>query len=153
MLIKVEKILKGILDSILSLSSLVKIQIMDWKVCLRHKGKTFLGIVNKLLKTKRLLTSPSNVLPITSSKLFRQQFRFSLKVKVMESNPSYLLKSFVLQKRPIKLPSDEIRSKLIFVHSTAFAPIFTISCWFPHTSLSTKRFEDCAIFHMKIVSS
>ena len=29
----------------------------------RYKGTTMLGIVNKLLKTKSLLTSPSNVLP------------------------------------------------------------------------------------------
>ena len=58
--IKVEKILKGSLDSIPSPS--VKIQIMDGKVCLRCKGKTLLGIVNKLLKTKSLLTSHSNVL-------------------------------------------------------------------------------------------
>jgi hypothetical protein len=43
--------------------SLVKIQIMGRKVCLRCKGKTLLGIVNKLWKTKSLLTSPSNVLP------------------------------------------------------------------------------------------
>ena len=53
---KVEKILKGSLDS-------VKIQIMGGKVCLRCKGKTLLGVVNKLLKTKSLLTSPNNVLP------------------------------------------------------------------------------------------
>ena len=44
---KVEKILKGSLDSIPSPSPSVKIQ----------------GDVNKLLKTKSLLTSPSNVLP------------------------------------------------------------------------------------------
>ena len=44
--IKVEKILKGSLDSIPSPS--VKIQIIGGKVCLRCKGKTFLGIVNKL---------------------------------------------------------------------------------------------------------
>ena len=61
--VKVEKILKGILDSILSPSPLVKIQIMGRKVCLRCKGKKLLGIVNKLLKSKSLLTSPSNVLP------------------------------------------------------------------------------------------
>ena len=60
---KVEKILKGSLDSIPSPSPSVKIQIMGGKVCLRCKGKTLLGIVNKLLKTKSLLTSPSNVLP------------------------------------------------------------------------------------------
>ena len=60
---KVENILKGSLDPILLPSPSVKIQIMDGKVCLRCKGKTLLGIVNKLLKKKRLLTSPSNVLP------------------------------------------------------------------------------------------
>ena len=60
--LKVEKILKGSLDSIPSPSPSLKIQIMGGKVCLRCKGKTLLG-VNKLLKTKSLLTSPSNVLP------------------------------------------------------------------------------------------
>ena len=61
--VKVEIILKGSLASIPSPLPSVKIQIMGWKVCLRCKGKTLLGIVNKLLKTKSLLTSPSNVLP------------------------------------------------------------------------------------------
>ena len=60
---KVEKILKGCLASIPSPSPSLKIQIMGGKVCLRCKGKTLLGVVNKLLKTKSLLTSPSNVLP------------------------------------------------------------------------------------------
>ena len=59
---KAEKILKGNLDSLLSPSSSVKIQIMGGKVCLRCKGKTLLGVVNKLL-FKSLLTTPSNVLP------------------------------------------------------------------------------------------
>ena len=49
---KVEKTLKGSLDSIPSPSPLVKIQIMGGKVCLRCKNKTLLGVVNKLLKTK-----------------------------------------------------------------------------------------------------
>ena len=53
---KAEKILKGNLDSLLSPSSSVKIQIMGGKVCLRCKGKTLLGIVNKILKAKRLFT-------------------------------------------------------------------------------------------------
>ena len=53
---KVEKILKGGLDLIPLPSPSVKIQIMSGKVCL-------LGIINKLLKRKSLLTSPSNVLP------------------------------------------------------------------------------------------
>ena len=50
-LFKVEKILKGSLDSIPSPLPSVKIQIMGGKV--RGK-KLLLGIVNKLLKTKRL---------------------------------------------------------------------------------------------------
>ena len=62
-LIKVEKIFKGSLDSIPSPSPSEKIQIMGGKVCLRCKGITLLDVVNKLLKTKSLLTSPSNVLP------------------------------------------------------------------------------------------
>ena len=62
---KVEKILKGNLISIPSPSPSVKIQIMGGKVCLMCKGKTLLGIVNKLLKT------PSNVLPYYPSKLSR----------------------------------------------------------------------------------
>jgi hypothetical protein len=33
---------------------------------------------------------------ITPSKLSRQKFEFSLKVKLMGTNPSYLLKSFLL---------------------------------------------------------
>ena len=44
---KVENILKGSLDSTLSPSPPVKIQIMGGKVCLRCKGKTLLGVVNK----------------------------------------------------------------------------------------------------------
>ena len=57
--VKEENILKGSLDLIPSM----KIQIMGWKFCLRCKGKTLLGLVNKILKTKSLLTSTSNVLP------------------------------------------------------------------------------------------
>ena len=49
-IIKVETFLKGSLDSIPSPSPSVKIQIMGKKVCLRCKGKTLLGVVNKLLK-------------------------------------------------------------------------------------------------------
>ena len=53
---KVRKILKDSLDLIQSPS--VKIQIMDGKICFRCKGKTLLGVDNKLLKTK------GNVLPL-----------------------------------------------------------------------------------------
>ena len=45
LIFKVEKILKGILDSIPSPS--VKVQIMGGKVCLRCKGKTLPGVVNR----------------------------------------------------------------------------------------------------------
>ena len=53
--VKVEKILKGSLDSMPPPSLSVESQIMGGKVCLRCKGKKLLGIVNKLLKTKSLL--------------------------------------------------------------------------------------------------
>ena len=55
---KVEKVLKGSLDSIPSPSPSVKIQIMSGKVCLRCKGKTLLGDVNKLF-----VFNNCNVLP------------------------------------------------------------------------------------------
>ena len=58
---KVEKILKGSLDSIPSRSPSVKIQIMGRKVCL-------LGIVNKPFVFKSLLTTSSNVLPLHLSR-------------------------------------------------------------------------------------
>ena len=67
---KVEKILKGSLDSITSPSPSVKTQIMGGKICLRYKGKTLLGVVNKLLKTKSLLTTPINVLPLHLKETF-----------------------------------------------------------------------------------
>ena len=65
-----KKYLKGSLDLIPSPSPSVKIQIMGGKVCLRCKGKTLLGFVNKLLKTKSLLTSPSNVFALLSQVKF-----------------------------------------------------------------------------------
>ena len=67
---KVEKILKGSLNSIPSPSPSVKIQIKGGNVCLRCKGKTLLGVVNKLLKTKSLLTTPSNVLTLHLKQIF-----------------------------------------------------------------------------------
>ena len=61
--VKVKKILEDSLDSISSPLPSAKMQNIGGKVCLRCKGKTLLDLVNKLLKTKYLLTSPSNVLP------------------------------------------------------------------------------------------
>ena len=97
---KVEKILKGSLDLIPSPS--VKIQIMAGKVCLRCKGKILLGIVNKLLKTKSLLTTPSNVLPIHLKQTFPPIIWILLKVKVMGLNPGYPLKKFCLNSNTFK---------------------------------------------------
>ena len=59
---KVEKILKGSLDSILSLLPSVKIQIMGGKVCLRCKSKILMGVANKLLKKTSLLTAMFSLL-------------------------------------------------------------------------------------------
>ena len=67
---KVEKILKGSLDSIPSPSPSVKIQIMGGKVCLRCKGKTLLSDVNKLFVFKSLLTMPGNVLSLRLKQTF-----------------------------------------------------------------------------------
>ena len=67
---KVENILKGSLDSIPSPSPFVKIQIRGGKVRLRRKGKTLLGVVNKLFVFKSLLTRPGNVLPLNLKQAF-----------------------------------------------------------------------------------
>ena len=67
---KVEFFLKGRLDLIPSPSQ--KIQIMDGKVGLMCKGKTLLGVVNKLLNTKGLLTHPAMFCLVPLSKLSRQ---------------------------------------------------------------------------------
>ena len=70
---KVEKFLKGSLDSIQSPSTSVKIQIVGEKVCLRWKGKILPGVVNKVLKTKS---------------------KFSLNVKMIGLNPGWLHEFF-----------------------------------------------------------
>ena len=51
---RVENILKDSLDSIPSPSPLVKVQVMGVKICLRCKGKTLLGVVNKLITSSKL---------------------------------------------------------------------------------------------------
>ena len=71
-IVKEEKVLKGSLDSIPSPSPSVIIQIIGRKACLRWKGKILLGIVNRLLKTKKCWHQTSSVLPYLSSKLSHQ---------------------------------------------------------------------------------
>ena len=66
---------------------------MGGKVCLRCKGKT--------LSSKVWWQHSAMFCLITSSKLSRQWFEFSLKEKVMGSHPGYFLKSFLLWKKHI----------------------------------------------------
>ena len=77
-LLAVKKIYEDIMNSIPSPSSWVKIQIKIEKVCIGCKD-------NKLF----VLTSQTNYVS-------HPWFEFSPKVKVIGSNPSYLLKSFLL---------------------------------------------------------
>ena len=86
---KVEKILKGSLVSFLSPSPSVKIQIMDGKVCWGVKAKHCWALSTNFWKQKVYWHQPAMFCLITSSKLSHQEFEFSLKVKVMELNPSY----------------------------------------------------------------
>ena len=68
---------------------------MGGKVCLSCIGETLLGGVNKFFwKQKVYWHHLAMFCLITSSKLSRQYFEFSL--KVMGLNPGYLLKSFLL---------------------------------------------------------
>ena len=94
--IKLEKTLKGSLDSIPSPSLSVKIQIIGGKVYLRYLGKTLLVDVKKLFVFKSLLTTPSNVLPLRTPQANFPNHNLNFQVKVMGSNPGYLLKSFLL---------------------------------------------------------
>ena len=67
---KVEKILKGSLDLIPSPSPSVKIQIMGGKVCLMCTGKTFLGVVNKHLDTKKFVDNAQQCFAFTHQAKF-----------------------------------------------------------------------------------
>ena len=81
--------------------------------------------VNKLLKTKSLLTSP-----IASSKLSRQKFKFPL--KVMGSNLGYLLKSFLLyliftkQKNVLKNFNKKLKKNSYFQIDSVFQKFLNI---------------------------
>ena len=95
----VKKILKGSLDSISSPSPSEKIQAMGGKICLRHKGKTLLGIVNKFLYSKVCWKHPAMFCLYTFP---AHNLNFHWRCKVMGLNPEYLLKhSFLLKKNKI----------------------------------------------------
>ena len=106
--IKVEKILKCSLHLIPSPS--VKIQIIGGKVFLRCKSKTLLGVVNKLLKTKSLLTKPSNVLPLHHKQTFLPIIWIftegdGIKSRLPFKIFSILLNQGLLYSRPLLRPS------------------------------------------------
>jgi hypothetical protein len=117
---KVEKILKGSLDLIPSPSPSVKIQIIRGKACLRCKGKTLVGVVNKLLITKSLLTSPSNVLPYYLNQTFPPiiriftegegdeiNSRLSSKIFFTLTSAKKVLQNLPPKERPMRLIYDE----------------------------------------------
>ena len=73
---KVEKILKGSLDSILSPSPSVKIQITGRKVCLRWKGKNCWVLSTNFSNQKVCWHHPAMFCLITSSKLSAHNLNF-----------------------------------------------------------------------------
>ena len=75
----------------------VKIQILGRKVCLRCKGKTLLWMLSTNFWIQKVCWQYTAMFCLyVSSKLSCLKFEFSLKVKVMRSNPGYLLKSSLL---------------------------------------------------------
>ena len=97
-ILKVEKIFKCSLDSISSPSFSLKIQILDGKVCLRCKGKTFLGIVN-FLYTKVCWQHPAkyclHTFPTDNSN-FYWRWRWWDQIQAMFSNLFYFISSYIL---------------------------------------------------------
>ena len=65
---------------------------------------------------------------ITSSKLSRQQFEFSLNVKVMGSNPDYLPKNFLLYNLTKVLVEDKSDNFLNVQIHGEFAIVERVSC-------------------------
>ena len=87
--IKIEFFLKGSLDLIPSPLPSVKTQILGRELCLRCKGKT--------LKYKKFVDITQQCFAYTPQANFpANDLNFSLKVKVMGSNPGYLLKKILL---------------------------------------------------------
>ena len=83
---KVEKVLKGSLDSIPLPSPSVKTQIMGVKICFRCKGKTLLGIVNKLENKKFVDITQQCFALLPKVNFPEKKIEFSLRVKVMGSS-------------------------------------------------------------------
>ena len=88
---KVEKILKGSLDSIPSPSPSVKIQIMGGKVCLRCKGKTL--HCQQTFGNKKFVDITQQCFALLPQANFPAN---NLKAKVKTLNPGFFLNSFLL---------------------------------------------------------
>ena len=73
-----------------------KFKLLVGKFIWCNKAKHCWVMSTNFLFSKVCWQHPAMFCLITSSKLSRPQFEFSLKVKVMGSNSSYLLKSFLL---------------------------------------------------------
>ena len=100
--VKVEKFLEGSLDWTPSPSPSVKIQIMGGKVCMRCIGKTLLGIVNKLLKTKCFTQQCFALLPQVNFPA--NNFNFHWRWRLIGSKQVYLPKSYLLKRyAPLEL--------------------------------------------------
>ena len=121
---KVEKILKGSLDSIPSPSLSVKIQIMGGKVGLTCKSKTLLGFVNKLFSWQRPAMFCQKKLKQKNSNVYNS-------LKVIGSNPVYHLKSSLFTIEPVKKTYQFFVIVQCFTHSNSgyIQPYSHMTCW------------------------
>ena len=71
----------------------LKFKFMGGKVCLKCKGKTLLGIVNKLLRTKSLLKSPQVNFPANNLN-FHWRKRWWDRIQAIFLNLFYFTKNF-----------------------------------------------------------
>ena len=78
-----------------------KFKLLPGKFTWGNKAKSCWVMSTNFLFSKVCWQRPAMFLIYTSSKLSCQSFEFSLKMKVMELNPDYLLKSFLLYMRPV----------------------------------------------------
>ena len=105
---------------------------MGGKVCSRWKGKTLMGVVNKLLKTKSLLTSLSNVLPYqvnfpTNNFNFHWRWRWWDWIQAIFLNLFYFTHLFIQNFSPFGHPIRIYHSNNLFVHENYFE-LATICC-------------------------
>ena len=122
---KVEKILKG--EWIWYHHLQWKFKLWAGKFAWGVLDKTLLGIVNKHLKAKSLLTKPSNVLPL----YLKQTLLLIIWMKVVGSNPGYLHIFVLLYELQIQSFCGNISCRYhdehkIFISLTFFAYLETL---------------------------